>query len=95
MGMLATGCWWSEAMWIYDNLCFNKISILFQEIYVFLQIDNKNKMESVVTQNRPSVRMLRHTTEHNDAQTKATPKERLRTVEEFVEQLEQAVQKRL
>lgn len=42
VGMLATGCWWSEAM-----------------------------------------------------QTKATPKERLRTVEEFVEQLEQAVQKRL
>ena len=48
-----------------------------------------------IRQKRPSVRMLRHTTEHNDAQTKATPKERLRTVEEFVEQLEQAVQKRL
>lgn len=52
-------------------------------------------MDSVTIQKRHSVRELRHATERDEMQAKMVAKERLHTVEEFVDRLEQAIQERL
>jgi len=52
-------------------------------------------MENVTVQKRPTLRALHHTSERKELQAQPIPKDRLHTVEEFVEQLEQAIQERL
>ena len=52
-------------------------------------------MDNVATPVRPRVRMPRLTPEQYEQQVKPTSKDRLHTVEEFVEQLEQAIEERL
>lgn len=52
-------------------------------------------MDNVATHVRPRVRMPRLTPEQYEPQVKTTPKDRLHSVEEFVEELEQAIQEKL
>lgn len=52
-------------------------------------------MDNVATYIRPRVRLPRLAPEQNEIQHTSTPKERLHSVAEFVEQLEQAIQERL
>ena len=52
-------------------------------------------MGSVTLQKRHTMRELHHTTERKDVQVQPISKDRLHTVAEFVEQLEQAIQKRI
>ena len=52
-------------------------------------------MDNVATHVRPRVRLPRLTPEQYEQQVKPTSKDRLHTVEEFVEQLEQAIEERL
>ena len=52
-------------------------------------------MESVTLQKRHNLRDLHHATERKEMQVQPISKDRLHTVEEFVEQLEQAIQERL
>lgn len=52
-------------------------------------------MESITVQKKPTLRALHRTTERKEMQVQPISKDRLHTVEEFVEQLELAIQHRL
>lgn len=52
-------------------------------------------MGSVTLQKRHTLRELHHTSERKEMQVQPISKDRLHTVEEFVEQLEQAIQERV
>lgn len=52
-------------------------------------------MGSVTVQKKPTLRALHHASERKEIQVQPISNDRLHTVEEFVEQLDQAIQERL
>ena len=74
---------------------FHELFCRLENISYLCTLKRKNNMGSVTVQKRPTLRALHHTTERKEMQVQPISKNRLHTVEEFVEQLEQAIQERL